>query len=119
MTRITKLIALMAATAGVAGGIITTTNPTTASANTKVRYYKNMKPHAYKIVKQRAQIYTSGKINHKSLFMLGAYGDKGDHLTIYKASHVTINGHKRVYYMFKGHFRIPTGWVWSGALKRV
>ncbi|TGD19476.1 CAP domain-containing protein [Levilactobacillus suantsaiihabitans] len=115
MSKLTKLIAIMAASAGVAGGIITTTNPINASAATKFRYYKNIKNHAYKVTNKKAVIYTNGKIKHKTGAKLGQYGK---YVTGYYASHVTVNGHKKVYYKFKtasGH----TGWVWHGWLKKV
>ncbi|WP_341778993.1 CAP domain-containing protein [Levilactobacillus sp. HBUAS70063] len=115
MSKLTKLIAIMAASAGVAGGIITTTNPINASAATKFRYYKNIKNHTYKVANKKAVIYTNGKIKHKTGAKLGQYGK---YVTGYYASHVTVNGHKKVYYKFKtasGH----TGWVWHGWLKKV
>ncbi|WP_395320775.1 CAP domain-containing protein [Levilactobacillus parabrevis] len=115
MTKITKLIAIVAATAGVAGVMATTGNPVNASASTKFRYYKNIKNRTYKVTNKRAVIYSNGKIKHKTGAKLGEYGK---YVTGYYASHVTVNGHKRVYYKFKTGSN-HTGWVWSGYLKKV
>lgn len=112
MSKITKLIAIVAATAGV---MVTTSNPVNASAATKFRYYKNIKDHTYKITNKKAVIYSNGKIKHKTGAKLGEYGK---YVTGYYSSHVTKNGKKSVYYKFKtgsGH----TGWVWHGYLKKV
>lgn len=94
MLKITKFITLIVATMGVTGGIITTTNPVTASANTKFRYYKNIKDHTYKIKTTKPYVYSNGKITHKTIFMLGAFGDKGEYVLVTYASHVTQNGKK-------------------------
>lgn len=117
MSKITKFIALTVATLGVAGGIITTTNPVPASANTKFRYYKNIKDHTYKVLTNKAYIYSNGKITHKTIFMMGAYEDKGGYVWVTYASHVTQNGKKVVYYKFKNGAGF-TGWVRSSALKK-
>lgn len=115
MTKITKLIAIVAATAGVAGVMATTGSPVNASASTKFRYYKNIKNHTYKVTNKKAIIYSNGKIKHKTGAKLGEYGK---YVTGYYASHVTVNGHKRVYYKFKTGSN-HTGWVWRGYLKKV
>lgn len=115
MSKLTKLIAIIAATAGVAGVMVTTSNPVTASASTKFRYYKNIKDHTYKVTNKKAVIYSNGKIKHKTGAKLGEYGK---YVTGYYSSHVTVNGHKRVYYKFKTGSN-HTGWVWNGYLKKV
>lgn len=115
MSKFTKLIAIIAATAGVAGVMVTTSNPVTASASTKFRYYKNIKDHTYKVTNKKAVIYSNGKIKHKTGAKLGEYGK---YVTGYYSSHVTVNGHKRVYYKFKTGSN-HTGWVWNGYLKKV
>lgn len=117
MSKITKLIAIIAVTLGVAGGVITTTNPVTASASTKFRYYKNVKNQTYKIKTKKADIYSNGKLKIKSIFWLGAFGDKGEYVLVTYASHVTQNGKKTVYYKFKNASGF-TGWVRSSALKK-
>ncbi|WP_164511530.1 CAP domain-containing protein [Levilactobacillus cerevisiae] len=114
MSKITKLIAIVAATAGVAGVMVTTSNPVSASAATKFRYYKNIKDRTYKVTNKKAVIYSNGKIKHKTGAKLGAYGK---YVTGYYSSHVTVNGHKRVYYKFRTGSN-HTGWVWSGYLKK-
>ncbi|MFD1549180.1 CAP domain-containing protein [Levilactobacillus fuyuanensis] len=114
MTRITKLIAIIAASAGGAG-VMVTTNPVNVSANTKFRYYKNIKDRTYKVTNKKAVIYSNGKIKHKTGAKLGEYGK---YVTGYYSSHVTVNGHKRVYYKFKTGSN-HTGWVWNGYLKKV
>ena len=114
MSNLTKMVAAIAASAGIAGTIITT-NATDASAKTKFRYYENIKDSDYRVVNRKAVIYSNGKINRKTGAKLGAYGT---YVTGYYASHVTVNGKKSVYYKFKtdsGH----TGWVWRGWLKKV
>lgn len=116
MSKVIKLITLVAATAGIAGGLITTTDSVTASASTKVRYYRNIKNGTYKIKTNFADVYTSGKINKKG-FMMGAYGDKGEFVYVTYASHVTQNGKKVVYYKFKNGSGF-TGWVRRSALKK-
>jgi len=115
MSKLTKLIAIVAATAGVAGVMVTTSNPVNASASTKFRYYKNIKDRTYKVTNKKAVIYSNGKIKHKTGAKLGEYGK---YVTGYYSSHVTVNGHKRVYYKFKTGSN-HTGWVWNGYLKKV
>ena len=114
MSKITKLIAIVAASAGVAGVMVTTATPVNASASTKFRYYKNTKDRTYKVTNKKAVIYSNGKIKHKTGAKLGEYGK---YVTCYYSSHVTVNGHKRVYYKFKTGSK-HTGWVWSGYLKK-
>lgn len=114
MSKITKLIAIVAASAGVAGVMVTTATPVNASASTKFRYYKNIKDRTYKVTNKKAVIYSNGKIKHKTGAKLGEYGK---YVTGYYSSHVTVNGHKRVYYKFKTGSK-HTGWVWSGYLKK-
>lgn len=114
MSKLTKLIAILAASTGIAGVMVTTSQPVNASAATKFRYYQNIKNRTYKVTNKKAVIYTNGKIKHKTGAKLGQYGK---YVTGYYASHVTVNGHKKVYYKFKtgsGH----TGWVWHGWLKK-
>lgn len=114
MSKLTKVSAIIVASAGIAGTIITT-NAIDAAAKTKFRYYENIKDNDYKVVNKKAVIYSNGKLNHKTGARLGAYGA---YVTGYYASHVTVNGKKSVYYKFKtdsGH----TGWVWRGWLRKV
>ncbi|WP_461243567.1 hypothetical protein [Secundilactobacillus muriivasis] len=73
MSKLTKVSAIIVASAGIAG-ISITTNAIDASAKTKFRYYQNIKDSDYRVVNKKAVIYSNGEINHKTSAKLGTYG---------------------------------------------